>query len=142
MSMSNGAGTATKASDTSPHEMNIFRTALRQIGRGFVEIAQGTGLIAVGTLRPVRSLVPSLIALASIATLTTVTLVLVVTAVAQADAQHFPGNDIWSRWNNSPEIRFGDNTGTTPDLDYLTEADAWSQERGPTAYATWELAEQ
>jgi len=122
--------------------MNIFRTALRHIGRGFVEIAQGTGLIAVGTLRPVRSLVPSLIALASIAALTTVTLVLVVTTVAQADTQIRPDNSAWTRWNNSPQIRFGNNTLEAADLDYLAEADAWPEEADATRYVAWQSSDQ
>lgn len=140
--MHDRAWRTTTAHTTSQHEVNIFRTALRHIGRGFVEIAQGTGLIAVGTLRPVRSLVPSLVALASIAALTTATLVLVVTTVAQADTQRHRDNDAWTRWNDSPEIRFGSNTLEAADLDYLAEAEAWPEEADATRYVAWRSSDQ
>lgn len=129
---------ATAADITSPHEGNIFRTALRLIGQGFVEIAQGITLIAEGTLRPVRSFVPSFVVLASIAVLTATTLVLIVTTVAQADTQRDNDNGIWTRWSSSPDIRFGDNTIRPADLNYLTETETWTQEPIETTYvALW-----
>ena len=102
--------TRAAANAASADGANIFWTALRLIGRGFVEIAQGIGLIAEGTLRPVRSFVPSFVALASIAALTTVTLVGIITTVAHADLQASPAQPgvTWARWSTSPEIRFGD----------------------------------
>lgn len=136
---------ATTADITSPHERHIFRTALRLIGQGFVEIAQGIGLIAEGTLRPVRSFVPSFVVLASIATLTAATLVLVVTTIARAD---FPAHSdsrtgaTWTRWSHSPEIRFGNNTIRETDLDRLAETDAWAQEPIETTYASLWLSDQ
>ena len=129
---------ATTTDITSSREGNIFRTALRLIGQGFVEIAQGIGLIAEGTLRPVRSLVPSLVVLAAIAALPVATLVLVVTTVARADSQIPGDNSAWTRWSSSPEICFGDNTIRPADLDRLAEADAAAQEPTETAYvALW-----
>ena len=133
---------ATSADITSSRERNIFRTALRLIGRGFVEIALGIGLIAEGTLRPVRSLVPSFVALVSIAALTVATLVLVVTTVARADSQRPDDNSAWTRWSRSPEIRFGDNTIRETDLDRLAETNAWAQESSETTYVALGRSDQ
>ncbi|UCD49148.1 MAG: hypothetical protein JSW27_16635 [Phycisphaerales bacterium] len=132
--MSYRARPDTSAHIASQHEMGIFRTALRQIGRGFVEIAQGIGLIGAGTLRPVRSLVPSLPALVSIAALSIVTLGLVVTTVAQAETQRPRDNGVWTRWNHSSKIRFRDNTIARADLDHLAEGDAWLREYSTTTF--------
>jgi len=140
--MNRRAGTATTTNTTPHREVSIFRTALRLIGQGFVEIAQGIRLIAEGTLRPVRRLVPSFVALVSIATFTTATLVLVVTTVARADSQRPGDNSSWTRWSSSPEIRFGDNTIRPTDLDRLADADAWAQEPGETTYVALWLADQ
>ena len=130
---------ATTADITSSHEGNTFRTARRLIGQGFVEIAQGIGLITEGTLRPVRRLVPSLIALAAITAFTTATLVLVITTVARADVPMHGNNGTWTRWNSSPEIRFGDNTIRETDLILLTETEAWAPESIETTHiARWQ----
>jgi hypothetical protein len=134
MTMIHGARTSATVDITSHREVSIFRTALRLIGQGFAEIAQGIRLIAEGTLRPVRSLVPSFVALVAIAALTIATLVLVVTTVARADSQRYGDNSAWTRWSSSPEIRFGDNTVRGADLDRLAEADAWPQEPGNTTH--------
>lgn len=123
---------------TSSHERPIFRTALRLIGQGFAEIVQGIRLIAEGTLRPVRSFVPSFVVLASIAALTTATLVLVVTTVARTDSQLYSDNGIWTRWSHSPKIRFGDNTIRQADLDTIVEMESLPQEPAETTYvALW-----
>ncbi len=138
MTMIRRARTATAATITSHREVSIFRTALRLIGRGFAEIVQGIRLIAEGTLRPVRSLVPSFVALISIAALTVTTLVLVVTTVAHADSQRPGDNSAWTRWSSSPEIRFGDNTIRSTDLDRLAETGTWAQEPANTIHvARW-----
>jgi len=142
MTMGYGAKTATATNTTPHHEVSVFRTALRLIGRGFVEIAQGIGLIAEGTLRPVRSLVPSFVALISIAAFTAATLVLVVTTIARADSQRHGDNSSWTRWSSSPEIRFGDNTIRPTDLDRLADADAWAQEPSETTYVALWLSDQ
>jgi len=129
---------ATTTDITPPHEGHIFRTALRLIGQGFAEIVQGITLIAEGTLRPIRSLVPSFVVLASIVALTAATLVLVVTTVARADSQVPGDNSAWTRWSSSPEIRFGDNTIRQADLDRLAETETWAQEPAETTYvALW-----
>lgn len=140
--MIHGARTSATATITSHREVSIFRTALRLIGQGFVEIAQGIRLIAEGTLRPVRRLVPSFVALVSIAAITVTTLVLVVTTVARADSQRYGDNSAWTRWSSSPEIRFGDNTIREADLDRLAEADAWAQEPSETTYISLWLSDQ
>jgi len=132
--MDQRARTAATAHFTSHHEVNIFRTALRHIGRGFVEIAQGIGLIAEGTLRPVRGLVPSLVALTSIVALTVVTLVVITTTVAQTARPSRDEKGTWTRWSSSPDIRFGDNTMRETDLDDLAPADAWTSQLSETAY--------
>lgn len=136
------AGTSATANITSHREVSIFRTALRLIGQGLAEIAQGIRLIAEGTLRPVRRLVPSFVALMAITIFTTATLVLVVTTVARADSQRPGDNSAWTRWSSSPEIRFGDNTIRPTDLDRLAEADAWAQEPGNTTHVDLWLADQ
>jgi len=139
--MHDRARTATTAHRPSQHEVNIFRTALRLIGQGFVEIAQGIGLIAEGTLRPVRSLVPSFVALAAIVAFTTTILVLVVTAVAQTDATLYRDDGAWTRWNSSPELHFGDNTVSPTDLEHLAETEAEAQETVDPAYAALWLSD-
>jgi hypothetical protein len=140
--MIHGARTSATVDITSHREVSIFRTALRLIGQGFAEIAQGIRLIAEGTLRPVRSLVPSFVALVAIAALTITTLVLVVTTVAQADPQRPADNSAWTRWSSSPEIRFGDNTVRRADLDHLAATNAWTQEPSETTYVALWLADQ
>jgi len=138
--------TPATAVDTTPlDEANIFRTALRLIGQGFVEIAQGIGLIAEGTLRPVRSLVPSLVVLSSIAVLTTTVLVLVVTTVAHIGlpiGHDSAAEATWTRWNTNTEPHFGNNTLHSTDLERLAETEAWAQDSGETAYAALGLLDR
>ena len=102
---------------------NIFGAALKLIEHGLVEIAQGIRLIAEGTLRPVRSFVPSFVALLAIGTVTTATLVAVVIALAEGDAGG-SGDTVWSRWNQSPEMHVGDTAGLNASFEAALEDEA------------------
>lgn len=116
---------------------NIFRAALRLIEHGLVEIAQGIRLIAEGTLRPVRGFVPSLVALLAIATVTTVTLVVVVIAVAQGGAAGSGDAEaLWSRWNQSPEMHFGDTVGLNASFEAALQSEAAGSEWAGDAAGT------